>query len=415
MSTMISDLPVAVIGESDGRWRTTTLCLAVDFGSRDDPPGRGGVAHLLEHLLMSAPVDGGHSLSERVERLGGQANATTGLDRMFFQAQVLGDHVPEVARLLTRAVLDPRLDHAVVETERQAVLQELAAAAADPSDTVQDAYLAACFPGHPLGRPVGGSDEAVRALELTDVLGVHREVFLGRRMALVCTGGTAPGEVAEHLAGTAVTRVPASAPSVPSAPPVAVEPVADLAALPWAPQGAGADPDGFSWLATGSRAPSTGDPRRHAFTVLAHLLGPSPASLLYRRLRGQEGLVYAFYTWSRSYTETGAWRIMAGVENRNLRRAQEVVREVLLEVAGRGPDPEDLAVARRQAVTDLVTTAERPWDHAMTLSQETGLGTRSWSLEDGIRALERVTAEEVRLAAVAVTERQLTVVRPEPA
>lgn len=409
MSTMISDLPVAVIGESDGRWRTTTLCLAVDFGSRDDPPGRGGTAHLLEHVLMSAPVDGGRSLSERVERLGGQANATTGLDRMFFQAQVLGDHVPEVARLLTRAVLDPRLDEAVLETERQAVLQELAAAAADPSDTVQDAFLAACFPGHPLGRPVGGTDEAVRALESADVLGVHRDVLLRRRMTLVCTGGTAPGEVAEHLAGTPFARPPAAGPST------AAEPVADLAARPWAPQGAGADPDGFSWFATGSRAPSTGDPRRHAFTVLAHLLGPSPASLLYRRLRGQEGLVYAFFTWSRGYTETGAWRVMAGVENRNLRRAQEVVREVLLEVAGHGPDPEDLAVARRQAVTDLVTTAERPWDHAMALSQETGLGARPWSLEDGIRALQRVTAEEVRLAATAVTGRQLTVVRPEPA
>ncbi len=249
----------------------------------------------------------------------------------------------------------------------------------------------------------------MRAVELTDVLGVHREVFLGRRMALVCTGGTAPGEVAEHLAGTASARTLADGPSA------AAEPVADLPARPWAPQGPGADPEGFSCFATGSRAPSTGDARRHAFTVLAHLLGPSPASLLYRRLRSQEGLVYAFYTWSRSYTETGAWRIMAGVENRNLRRAQEVVREVLLEVAGRGPDPEDLAVARRQAVTDLVTTAERPWDHAMALSQETGLGTRPWSLEGGIRALERVTAEQVRLAAVSVAERQLTVVRPEPA
>ncbi|ROP47786.1 pitrilysin family protein [Streptomyces sp. PanSC9] len=413
MSTMIGDLPVAVIGESDGRWRTTTLCLAVDFGSRDDPPARGGVAHLLEHVLMSAPVDGGRSLSERVERLGGRANATTGLDRMFFQAQVLGDHVPEVARLLTRAVLDPQLDEAVLETERQAVLQELAAAAADPSDTVQDAFLAACFSGHPLGRPVGGTDQAMRAMELADVLGAHRDVLLRRRMTLVCTGATAPAEVAEQLAGTPFAGVPAARPSAAAEP--AAEPLPDLAAEPWTPRDTSADPDGFSWFATGSRSPSVHDPRRHAFTVLAQLLGPSPASPLYRRLRGQEGLVYAFFTWSRGYTETGAWRIMAGVENRNLRRAQEVVREVLLEIAADGPDPEDLAVARRQAVTDLVTTAERPWDHAMALSQETGLGTRPWSLETGIRDLERVTAEQVRQAANFVTEHQLTVVRPEPA
>ncbi|GGN21667.1 M16 family metallopeptidase [Streptomyces fuscichromogenes] len=403
---MTSDLPVEVVGDGGGdqRWRTSVLCLAVGFGSRDDPEGQGGVAHLLEHLLMSAPLDGGSSLSERVERLGGQANAITGLDRMFFQVQVLGSQVPEVAGLLTRAVLEPCLDDGVLDTERQAVLQELAAAAADPSDTVQDAFLAALFPGHPLGRPVGGTAEEVRRLRLPDVLAVHREVFLDRRTALVCTGGTGPEEVAKHLAGTATTPTTGSVP--------AAVPLSEPAVEAWRPRTGGSD--GFSWFATGGRAPAVDDPRRHAYTVLAQLLGPSPASVLYRTLRGREGLVYAFHTWERSYTESGAWRVLAGVEDGNLVRAQEVVRDLLLTVADRGPDPEDLAVARRQAVMDLVTRAERPWDHALTLSQETVLGTRSWSVSDGIRDLEQVTAEEVRLAAAAIAEHQTTVVRPAP-
>lgn len=399
---MCSDLPVVVIGESDGRWRTSTLSLAVDFGSRDDPSGQGGVAHLLEHLLMSAPLDGGRSLSEHVERLGGQANAITGLDWMIFQVQVLNAHVLEVVGLLTQAVSDPQLDERVFDTERQAVLQELAAAAADPSDTVQDAFLAAVFSGHPLGRPVGGTVENIRDLRLPDVLAVHREVLLRRRMALVCTGGTAPAEVAKHVVGTTWASVGASR----------TETLDEPATGLWRPQEGGSD--GFSWFATGSRAPSMSDPRRHAYTVLAHLLGSSPSSLLYRRLRGREGLVYAFYTGARSYTEAGVWKILAGVEDRNLARAQEIVRELLLEIAQHGPDPEDLAVAQQQAVMELVIDAERPWDHALTLRRETELGTRPWSVEDGILSLKRVTAEEVRLAATTIAERQITVVRPEP-
>ncbi|WAZ25061.1 insulinase family protein [Streptomyces cinnabarinus] len=401
---MSDDPPVAVIGESDGRWRTSTLCLAADFGSRDDPAGQGGAAHMLEHLLMSAPLDGGPSLSERIERLGGQANAVTGLDQMFFQAQVLSAHVPEVVGLLTRAVLEPRLDDQVLDTERQAVLQELAAADADPSDTVQDAFLAAVFPEHPLGRPVGGTVQDIDGLTLTDVLAVHREVLLRRRMALVCTGGTGPIEAAKHLAAPETETETKSKTATPTAP------LAELTPGPWRPHEGGSGE--FSWFATGGRAPSMSDPRRHAYNILAHLLGPSPSSLLYRRLRGREGLVYAFFAWSRHYTEAGAWRIMAGVEHHNLGRAQEVVRELLLEVAGHGPEPEDLAVARRQAVMELVTGAERPWDHAMTLGRETALGTRPWNVEEGIRALEAVSAEEVRSAAAAIADRQITVVRP---
>ena len=49
--------------------------------------------------------------------------------------------------------------------EKQAVFQELAAADADPSDVVQDAFLAHQFPGHALGRPVGGTRESVEPRE----------------------------------------------------------------------------------------------------------------------------------------------------------------------------------------------------------------------------------------------------------
>ena len=75
----------------DDRLKTTSFCFAVGYGSRDDPAGRGGIAHLLEHLVMSSPLVGGVSFSEYVERRGGQANAQTGMEVMLYHAQVHAD------------------------------------------------------------------------------------------------------------------------------------------------------------------------------------------------------------------------------------------------------------------------------------------------------------------------------------
>ena len=85
MSAM-SRMPVASV--VDERLRTTSICLGVAYGARHDPENLGGLAHMLEHLLMAAPVDGKGPLVEYIERLGGNANAETGLEHMLFHAQV---------------------------------------------------------------------------------------------------------------------------------------------------------------------------------------------------------------------------------------------------------------------------------------------------------------------------------------
>ncbi|MFD0385302.1 M16 family metallopeptidase [Streptomyces stramineus] len=144
---------ISVVTAVDGRFRTTSVCLGVAYGARHDPADRGGLAHVLEHLLMSAPVSGVGPLAQHIERLGGSVNAETGPEQMLFSAQVDADDADEVVDLLLRAVLTPELDAATFDTERAAVLREIEAAAADPMDTVQDAFLSALFPDHPWAGP----------------------------------------------------------------------------------------------------------------------------------------------------------------------------------------------------------------------------------------------------------------------
>ncbi|OAR27153.1 hypothetical protein A8W25_02470 [Streptomyces sp. ERV7] len=190
--TVVVPSALPTIALLDERLRTTSICLAVRYGSRHDPAEHGGLAHLLEHTLMSAPLGGRPSFCEQVERLGGHANAETGLDIMLFYAQVHADDADEVARLLHQAVLRPELTDEVLDTERDAVLQELAAAQADPGDVVQDAFLSRLFPAHPLGRPVGGDVGQIRRITLPAVQEGHRTRFLTSAMTLVVTGPRLP-------------------------------------------------------------------------------------------------------------------------------------------------------------------------------------------------------------------------------
>ncbi|MFF8785659.1 M16 family metallopeptidase [Streptomyces sp. NPDC015125] len=385
----------------DQRLKTTSLCFALAHGSRNDPEGRGGAAHLLEHLVMTCPLgDGGPELSfsEYVERRGGQANAQTGLETMMYYAQVHPNDADDVATALLRAIFDPVLDHETLDRERAVVLQELAAAAADPSDVVQDAILAQLFPRHPLGRPVGGEPEQLRAVTVPELTAVHRERFVKAPGVLVVVGPQVPAVLAR------------------AATPTAEQPVAPAASVPLEPAGAGdplPDPATaqFAWLCFGARSPQTGAPERAAFGVLTHLLGSSSSSMLYRSLRSEHGLSYSFHTWDRGYRESGAWRLLVGAEASAAPRISALVAELLTTVAEQGPAADDFGAAVRQAEMSLILESESPLEYAKLIAERTCSAGRAWTVEDEIAELHRVTVDDVRRAAAHVRRELLLTVR----
>ncbi|MEV5148896.1 pitrilysin family protein [Streptomyces sp. NPDC052727] len=395
--------PVPVIALVDERLSTTTVCLASTYGSRHDPAGECGLAHVLEHVLMSAPVGAVPSFSEYVERLGGYANAETGLDRMLFHARVHADDAEEIAGLLYQAVLQPRLGEETLAQEKRAVFRELATAAADPGDVVQDAFLAHLFPDHPLGRPVGGTATDVERMDVAAVAAGHARRLLPASLTAIVVGPRVPEAINPLAAGidrdvlaTIGTAAPAPLPLPASGTP---EPPA------W--------PDEFAWVCAGGRSVPNHDPRRPHFNVLAQLLGSSPSSLLYRRLRGEAGLAYAFQAWNRGYGETGAWRVLAGVEPGNGPDALRVIRTALEEIAADGPKPDDLASARRQAQMRILTSVDNPLECARFLAMRSG-GPAAWSPAAEVEFLAGVTGEDLRQAAAQVLDGFRAVVRPEP-
>ncbi|WRZ88351.1 insulinase family protein [Streptomyces sp. NBC_01007] len=396
------DGPLPVMAVVDERLSTTTVCLSSKYGSRDDPSRDCGLAHVLEHVLMSAPVGPVPSFSEYVERLGGHANAETGLDRMLFYAQVHADDAEEITGLLQHAVLDPRWDERTLPQEKRAVFQELATAAADPSDVVQDAFLDHLFPGHPLGRPVGGTRETVERFDVAAMAAGHKERLLTAPLSLIVVGPAVPASADPLLAGvpaTALARLGTAE--------------RDLASLPApGPEQPVRWPDEFAWVCAGARSVGNHDPRRPHFNVLAQLLGSSPSSVLYRRLRGEAGLAYAFQSWNRGYGETGAWRVLAGVDAGNGDAALAVIRGALEEIATDGPKPDDLDSARRQAQMRIFTSVDAPLECARFLALRSG-GPADWSPAAEVANIAAVSAADLREAAAQVLNGWRAVVRPE--
>ncbi|GAA1329849.1 M16 family metallopeptidase [Saccharothrix algeriensis] len=328
--------------------RSVTTCAVVGAGSRTDDLDAPGLAHLLEHLVMAAPGAGGDSLSKWVDSAGGQSNASTSHESLFFWTRVPPEAAVECALRFDAALTAPAVTDALCAAESQVVVQELLAAADDPVDVAHEAFYGALFAGRPLARPVGGP-VPFPEFGAADVLRAHRANLRSAPLGISLVGPAALlGEVLAALrAGglAAVRREP----------------------RPVVPRGSGGAPGAgvapgaeYAYLVAGGEGAGRADPRWAATEVLAAAVGGTPGSVLYERLRGELGVSYQLRSTHTAYDDVGVWSVVAGTPPAEVERVEKTIRDCLREVADGALGDAGFAAARRQAVGAVLLDHEDP-------------------------------------------------------
>ncbi|MFI6811346.1 M16 family metallopeptidase [Nonomuraea sp. NPDC050328] len=180
--------------------RPGTGLVAVDLryraGSRHEPRGRTGLAHLTEHLMF-AP---GHMTE--LEGLGAVYDADTWFEHTAYHTLVRPQHLERVLRLeAARMRESPRRLGAQREVVRAEVLQRVFAF---PYGTHLPHLLPLC---HPFGHTPAGIEEDLDAITLRDCVAFHRNWYVPGNAVLAVVGDV-PTATAIELAALAFTPVP---------------------------------------------------------------------------------------------------------------------------------------------------------------------------------------------------------------
>ncbi len=167
-------------------------------GSKDDPQGRSGFAHLFEHLMFKATRNMPSETFDRMtEDVGGFNNASTADDFTDYFEVVPANHLErliwaEADRMSTLVV-----DEAVFKSERDVVKEELRQRVlASPYGRLMALYLPqASYTTHPYKRPGIGSIEELDAATVDDVRAFHRTYYRPDNAALVVVGNFDPARL----------------------------------------------------------------------------------------------------------------------------------------------------------------------------------------------------------------------------
>jgi zinc protease len=221
------DLPsgMRVVVEKDATRPLVAVVSVVDAGGTDDPPGKEGLAHLVEHLAFRSIQDQKHPFSDLLEIAGAARwNATTTWDHTTYHEVGSKDSLDSLLALELARMSRPLegVTQEAFEAERQIVKNELLQRDEQGFETaIFNRMTGAIFPpGHPNARPVGGTEESIAALTLEDARQFVKQYYRPERMTLLVAGDLDPAALAKSLAA----RIPGDLVDAPPAGPVPVKP-----------------------------------------------------------------------------------------------------------------------------------------------------------------------------------------------
>lgn len=370
-------------------FETVAVGLYADAGSRHEPAHLNGIAHLFEHMVFKGA--GGRSaraLSEAIEDVGGDLNASTDREGTNFSATLLAEHLPLGVEILSDLLLRPHLDAADLAREQEVVLQELAEAQDTPSDIIFDELWTAAFPDQALGRPVLGSEASVRAIG-TDDLSAWRDTHVrADSLMLVAAGKVDHGALvalAEQRLGHVKPGIAAGFdPGRFGSGVRALKPRADQAHLTFAYPGL-----------------TLADPDYYALRLFVDIVGSGASSRLFQAVREERGLAYSVWASVQNYQDCGLVYAYAATARREAAGAAALMHEVL---AGAALDasPTELARAKAQAKAGLLMSLESSWGQTNYVARALHMHGRLVEPAELVAALEAVELDQVRAAGAAM-------------
>ena len=174
--------------------------ILIDAGSRRDPRGQEGVAHLTADLLTEGTKTRTASeISQAFDFIGASYSTSADTDYAVLALTVLRKDFDTGLGLLADLLQHPSFPEAEVGRRREAALARMKAGEDDPGEVAERAFVKTLFAGEPYGHKVIGTAEAVGKLTRKDVVAFYTQQYHPSGSIITAVGDISAPEVRDRM------------------------------------------------------------------------------------------------------------------------------------------------------------------------------------------------------------------------
>jgi len=380
---------VTVLSEREPNVRSVAIGVWVRTASAHEMRPKMGVSHLLEHMVFKGTERRtAQQIALSLESRGGSLDAYTSRDSTAYHARVLDADLARALDVITDIVRRPVLRDSDLSLERQVVLEEISTVQDTPDDEVFDLTYETMWPTHPYGFQILGTKDTVTALSAEDLKQLHTRAYFPGNCVIAAAGNLTHDALLKELEAQGWFNHEGS--EVPAPPPVPPVP----AAVRGVTRTFEKDTAQTHIVFATDTIPYA-DRRKYGLLVLSNIFGGGMSSRLFQRIREELGLAYAIYSFTSFYRAIGMAGVYVGTQPGRSEKAVEAIRNEFARMAKEGLRGEALEDAKQQTLGQLMLSLESPTSRMYRLASTAVYGEQYRSLDEVLRTVEALTADEV--------------------
>jgi len=393
----------------DHRAPIVTHMVWYKIGAADDPAGKSGIAHFLEHLMFKGTKNHpAGEFSARVSEVGGVENAFTTADSTAYFQTVAKEQLGMVMGFEADRMQGLQLTDPVVLPERDVILEERRMRTDNnPSAQLSEAMNAALFQNHPYGIPIIGWEHEMAGLTREDAVAQYERYYTPNNAILVVAGDVTADEV-KKLAEDTYGKLPRRSEPAPRKRPLEPQPLTERS-LVLRDQRVSQPYWNQVYLAPSYVSGKPGE--AEALDILSDVIGSGATSRLYRSLVVEQAIASgagAYYSGDGlDYGRLGFYASPRG--DVSIEKLSAAVDAVLADVREHGITAEELALAKKRTRASTIYSQDSQSSLARIFGSAMVSGQSLSDVQDWARRIDAVTLSDVSQAAAKYLDKRRSV------
>lgn len=371
--------------------QTATVLVLVATGSKYETKANNGVSHFLEHMFFKGTKKRPSNLAiaEILDRIGGTFNAFTSQEITGYWAKVKATDLDLALDWVSDLFLNSQFKSQDIEKEKGVILEELNMDLDTPMSYIGDLWINLLYGNQPAGWSVIGTEKVIKSLHRSQFIDYFKNHYSAKNTVVVVAGKinaqATVGKIKKYFSSINIkkTRDKEKVEEKQTSPKSLIH----------------YKKTDQTHLCLGVRGYNLFHPDRYAMGILATILGGYMSSRLWQAVRLKESLGYHVHAEADNDTDVGYLVTQAGIDNKRVKRAIEVILNEYKKIRDNKVGAEELKKAKDNIIGSTSLAMESSDAQASFYAGQEILTGRIELLEQKFKKIKAVTTLDVQRVA----------------
>ncbi|KAA3636323.1 MAG: insulinase family protein, partial [Calditrichaeota bacterium] len=293
--------------------RSITLGVWIDVGSRNESLEENGISHLIEHMMFKGTKRrNSKEIAASLESIGGSLNAFTSREQTCYLARILDEHLDEAVDVLSDITCNATITPNNLLKEKKVVCEEIQESQETPSDMIHDIFSTTYWGKHPLGRPILGEMDNIKAMPRKKIVNYIKQNYRAESIVIAASGSVSHSKLVKLVKEKFNFESGGSSEYEPAVRSHDYE------------VNVVTNKNNQIHLCVGFPGVNYSDEDKMKALVLHVAMGGGMSSKLFQKIREDKGLAYTVYTYLDVYRDAGLFGAYMATDKTNLKQAVEI-------------------------------------------------------------------------------------------